>query len=304
MPVATFSIVAFDSHTKDLGVAVQSRYFSVGSVVPWAQAGIGAVATQSFVNVSYGPKGLKLLKRGLTVNEVIAELTRKDKEMDYRQVGIIDAKGNAAAFTGKNCFEWAGAKVGKNFSVQGNILVSEKVVAQMAERFESAEGDLAERLVATLEGGEAAGGDARGRQSASLLVVRNRRGRAGYGDRYIDLRVEDHPDPIRELRRLLGLQRVYLLIDEGDEYVAKGNFRKALSTLEEALRLNARSDDALIDLGIVNMKLGNEAEAVGNFRQVLKLNPKMKHVLRQMPELTSGKGLKVLDKLGLRSEAC
>jgi tetratricopeptide (TPR) repeat protein len=215
-------------------------------------------------------------------------------------VGIIDAKGHAANFTGKKCFKWAGAKIGKNYTVQGNILASEKVVLQMAERFETTEGDLAERLVSALEGGEAAGGDARGRQSASLLVVRKKHGRASYGDRYIDLRVEDHPDPIRELRRLLGLQRVYLLISEGDEHIAKGDFRKARSTLQEALRFNPKSDDALIDLAIANMKLGNEVEAVRAFRKVLKFNPKMEHVLKQMPELTCGKGLEVLARLGLK----
>jgi uncharacterized Ntn-hydrolase superfamily protein len=243
---------------------------------------------------------LKLLRRGLTVSQVIAELTRSDKAKDFRQVGIVDGKGNAAAFTGKKCLEWAGAKSGRNYSVQGNILASERVVSQMAEKFESTEGDLAQRLVSALEGGEKAGGDARGRQSASLLVVRKKHGRASYGDRYIDLRVEDHPDPIRELRRLLALQRVYLLIDEGDEYIAKGKYRKALSTLEEALLLNPDSDDALIDVGIANTKLGKEAEAVEAFKQVLRINPKMERVLRQMPELTSGEGLKVLGRLGLK----
>jgi uncharacterized Ntn-hydrolase superfamily protein len=172
---STFSIAAFDPKTRNLGVAVQSRYFSVGTAVPWAQAQVGAVATQSFVNISYGPRGLKLLKKGLTVKEVIEKLVSKDKSRDYRQLGIIDGKGNPAAYTGTKCLHWAGSKTGKNYTAQGNILANEQVVQNMGKKFETTKSDLADRLVAALEGGQEAGGDARGRQSAALLVVGERK---------------------------------------------------------------------------------------------------------------------------------
>jgi uncharacterized Ntn-hydrolase superfamily protein len=274
--------VAFDPSTKALRVAVQSRYFSVGSVVPWAEAEVGAVATQSFVNVSYGPRGLQLLKEGLTVDEAIARLTGDDEAKEFRQVGIVDSKGNAGAFTGKNCFEWAGSTAGRNFSVQGNILASERVVNAMAESFESTAGEFANRLVAALEAGEAAGGDARGRQSAALLVVRKNIGRAGYGDRYVDLRVEDHPDPIGELKRLLRLHRVYSLIDEGEEKEAKNDFEGALATFREAASLNPAVDDVHVDIGAVLLKLGRRSDAVKAFNEAIRLNPRMKNLIRQV----------------------
>jgi uncharacterized Ntn-hydrolase superfamily protein len=281
--ISTFSIVAFDPSTKDLGVAVHSRYFSVGSVVPWAEADVGAVATQSFVNVSYGPRGLQLLKERLTVDEVIDTLTKGDRERDFRQLGIIDSRGNANAFTGKKCLEWAGSKVGKNYAAQGNILAGEEVVQNMGRKFESTRGDLAEKLVAALEGGDEAGGDARGRQSAALLVVRKGLGRAGYGDKYIDLRVEDHLDPIVELKRLLNLHSVYSLIDDSEEKLTKGDFKTALAALRKAISLNPNIDDAHIDLAIVNLKLDRKKEAISAFKQALRLNPRMKTLIKQLP---------------------
>jgi uncharacterized Ntn-hydrolase superfamily protein len=252
--ISTFSIVAFDSKTKNLGVAVQSRYFSVGTAVPWAQAEVGAIATQSFVNVSYGPRGLRLLKKGLTVNEVIEKLTSKDKSRDYRQLGIIDAKGNAAAYTGTKCLKWAGSKTGKNYTAQGNILANEKVVQKMGKKFETTKSDLSDRLIAALEGGQEAGGDARGRQSAALLVVGERKSKSGYGDRLIDLRVEDHTEPIAELKRLLQLHRVYSLVDEAEEIFTQGNHKKAIATIKKAIELNPNSDDAYVDLGMTYTK--------------------------------------------------
>ena len=281
---STFSIVAFDPVTKDLGVAVQSRYFSVGSVVPWAESGVGAVATQADVNVSYGPRGLQLLKKGLTVEEVIHRLTKDDKERDHRQLGIIASRGNAQAFTGKKCLDWAGSKVGENYAAQGNILAREEVVKNMGKRFESTKGGLAERLVAALEGGEEAGGDVRGRQSAALLVVRKGCGPAGYGDRYIELRVEDHQNPIGELKRLLGLHHAYTLIGQGEDELEKGDFKTALVTLKKAVSLNPKIDDAYIDLGIVNMKLGKKKESVDAFKEAFRLNPNMKTVVKQFPK--------------------
>jgi len=283
--VATFSIVAFDPSTKDLGVAVQSRYFSVGSVVPWAKSEVGAVATQSFVNVSYGPRGLQLLRKGLTVNDIIEKLTGQDKAKDFRQLGLVDSKGNVAAFTGKKCLKWAGSKIGKNYAAQGNILAGEEVVNNMGRRFESADDDLAGKLVAALEGGEKAGGDIRGRQSASLLVVRKGGGRGGYGDRYIDLRVEDHPNPIGELKRLLDLSRVYYLIDESEDQFSAGNLESALSTIRKAISFNPNIDDAHIDLALICLGLERKEEAVRAFKEALHINPKLKRLIKQLPDI-------------------
>ena len=283
--VPTYSIVAYDPSNGDLGVTVQSRYFSVGSIVPWVEADVGAVPTQSFVNVSYGPRGLKLLKEGLGVEEVIRELTGEDEGRELRQLGIVDAKGNAAAYTGEKCLKWAGSKTGDCYSAQGNILVSERVVQSMAQTFESVEGDLASRLVSALDAGEKAGGDARGRQSAALLVVRKDAGRGGYGDKLVDLRVEDDPDPVRELKRLMELHRAYYLIDEGESRFAENEPEVAISFIEKALEITPNSDDAYIDLGLMHLKLGQVDEAVRAFKKALVINPKLAVVIKQLPEL-------------------
>jgi uncharacterized Ntn-hydrolase superfamily protein len=211
--VSTFSIVALDPRTGELGVAVQSRFFGVGSVVPWARAGVGAVATQSYANTRYGPEGLALLAAGRTPEEALRALTAADPEAARRQAGMVDARGRVAAFTGTNCHAWAGHFTGTNFCVQGNLLAGEGVVAAMAAAFDAARargaGGLAEWLVAALEAGQAAGGDRRGQQSAALLVVRAGGGYGGQNDRFVDLRVEDHPAPITELARLLAKHREF-----------------------------------------------------------------------------------------------
>jgi uncharacterized Ntn-hydrolase superfamily protein len=204
--VNTFSIVAHDPEKKEWGIAVASKYLAVGSAVPFAKAGVGAVATQAFVNVTYGSRGLELLAEGKTAGEVIKELTEADKSKESRQVGIIDGKGNVASFTGKKCNAWAGHKAGKHYTCQGNILAGEEVITKMAEAFEKAEGPLAWRMMAALEAGDEAGGDKRGKQSAAILVVRERGGPNGFSDRLIDLRVDDHKDPIPELARILALR--------------------------------------------------------------------------------------------------
>ncbi len=207
---STFSIVACDPKAGELGIAVESKFLSVGAVVPWAAAGVGAIATQAWANTSYGPRGLRLLKQGLTPKQVAAKLTAGDEHADLRQFGIVDARGRAATYTGKGCFEWAGGVTGKNYTAQGNILVGPQVVEALARAFEATGGDLANRLVTALAAGQAAGGDRRGQESAALLVVRPQGGYAGFNDRYIDLRVDDHPQPIEELKRLLDLHRIYL----------------------------------------------------------------------------------------------
>lgn len=209
--VHTLSIVAFDPKTGDLGVAVESKYFGVGSVVPWAKAGVGAVATQSLAKVGYGPDGLALMEQGKSAPDALATLLAKDERREVRQVGMIDAHGHAASHTGAECIAWAGNRVGEHFTVQGNLLAGEEVVKAMAEAFEKArvsgEGELAEWMMRALEAGQAAGGDRRGQQSAAILVVRANGGPGGDNDRYVDLRVEDHAQPIVELGRLLQLHR-------------------------------------------------------------------------------------------------
>ena len=206
-PVATFSIVGYDPETGALGIAVQSKFFAVGSVVPWAEAGVGAIATQSWANTTYGPNGLKLLKSGLSAEQALERLTADDPGHATRQVGIVDAKGNVANYTGDECNEWAGAVSGKNYTAQGNILAGEEVVKAMGSAYEETEGELADKLMAALFAGQAAGGDTRGQQSAALLVVQARSGYGGFNDRYIDLRVDDAEKPIEELQRLLEIHK-------------------------------------------------------------------------------------------------
>jgi uncharacterized Ntn-hydrolase superfamily protein len=204
--VNTFSIAAYDPDKQEWGVAVASKYLAVGAVVPWAKAGVGAVATQAAVNISFGPKGLELLGQGKSAAEVVKLLTEEDKGRDYRQLGVVDAKGEAATFSGEKCNAWAGGKSGKFYTCQGNILAGEKVIDAMAEAFEKTKGPLAWKLMAALDAGDQAGGDKRGKQSAALLVVRDKAGPNGISDRYLDFRVDDHKDPVPELARILALR--------------------------------------------------------------------------------------------------
>jgi uncharacterized Ntn-hydrolase superfamily protein len=205
--VATFSIVGFDPETKEWGVAVQSKFVAVGAVCPWAKAGVGAISTQSYANTSFGPRGLDLLAAGKSAQEVLDILLASDPGREKRQVGIVDSRGNAATFTGSECHDWAGGVTGENYTAQGNILVSEETVQAMARTFETSEGPLAERLLAALEAGQNAGGDARGQQAAALLVVQEGAGYGGFNDVKIDLRVDDHPTPITELQRIYQVHR-------------------------------------------------------------------------------------------------
>jgi uncharacterized Ntn-hydrolase superfamily protein len=212
----TFSIVGFDPDNGDLGVAVASRFPCVGAVVPWATAGIGAVATQSWANTAFGPEGLALIEGGATAQAALDALIRDDEGRDDRQVGVVDARGGSATFTGATCMDWAGGTTGESatgsFATQGNILTGPDVVDELARAFAETGGDLCDRLLAALEAGDAAGGDRRGRQSAALLVVREGGGYEGRNDRYIDLRVDDHADPIRELRRIFEVWDDQMLI--------------------------------------------------------------------------------------------
>src|SRR5213592_463519 len=211
---STFSIVGFDPKTKDLGVAVESRFVAVGAVVPFAQAGVGAVATQSYANTTFGPKALGMMKQRVAPKDVLQRLVKADKEAARRQVGIVDARGRPASYTGKECFPWAGHLVGQHYACQGNLLAGADVVKGMGQAFERTQGDLPVRLLAALSAGQRAGGDKRGQQSAALLVVRERGGYGGLNDRWIDIRVDDHPAPIEELVRIFNVYDVTLLTRE------------------------------------------------------------------------------------------
>ena len=219
--VATYSIAACDLERREWGVAVQSKFLAVGAVVGWAEAETGAVATQAYANPRYGPDGLALLRSGLAAEEVVERLTEADEGRADRQLGVVDRDGGSASYTGSACFDWAGGRTGRGYAAQGNILVSEATVDALADTFESSTGaPLAERLLACLAAAQRAGGDRRGQQSASLLVVRRGGGYAGLGDAVVDLRVDDHREPIAELARLFGLHQLLFGETPEEEWIA------------------------------------------------------------------------------------
>lgn len=221
--IRTFSIVGFDPETKDLGVAVASKFIAVGVFVPWAKANVGAIATQALANISYGPRGLELLAKGYNAKRVLEMLISDDPLKEERQVGIVDSKGETAAFTGSKCYEYAGHIIGNGYTVQGNILTGSEVLESMASAFEKTKGELVDKLLAALEAGDKAGGDRRGKQSAAILVVREKGGYGGYTDRYVDLRVDDHPEPVQELKRLFKIWELILLTREDPNDVVNKN---------------------------------------------------------------------------------
>jgi uncharacterized Ntn-hydrolase superfamily protein len=236
-PVHTYSIVARDATTGELGVAVQSHWFSVGSVVTWAEAGVGAVATQSFAEPAYGPRGLALMRSGLSAAQALSALLSADPAQGVRQIAFVDASGNVAVHTGAQCIEHAGHKQGKGYSVQANMMLNDKVVPAMARAYESTRGDLAERLMAALEAGQAAGGDIRGKQSAAMLIVKGKSSGQPWKDRVLELRVEDHATPVIEMRRLLTMQRAYEHMNAGDVAIEQGRMKDALQHYRSASRL-------------------------------------------------------------------
>ncbi|NWF89573.1 MAG: DUF1028 domain-containing protein [Ignavibacteriaceae bacterium] len=233
----TYSIVAYDPETGDMGVAVQSHWFSVGTIVSWGEAGVGVVATQSFVNPSFGPRGLEMLKQGKTPQQIVDELIASDEGREFRQLAVLDAKGNASSFTGKKCIQPAGNIVGDGFSVQANLMANDKVWPAMAEAFKNSKGPLAERMLTALEAAENAGGDIRGKQSAALLVVRGKSTGKIWDDRLVDLRVDDNPEPLVELRRLLKVHRAYEHMNNGDLAVEKNDMEKAMLEYSAAMQM-------------------------------------------------------------------
>ncbi|HTM57496.1 MAG TPA: DUF1028 domain-containing protein, partial [Candidatus Udaeobacter sp.] len=257
----TFSIVARDPATGEMGVAVQSHYFSVGPVVPWAEAGVGAVATQSLVLIDYGPNGLALMKQGMTANEALDSLVKADAHNEGRQVAMVDAKGNVAAYTGKNAIPFCGHRTGHQFSCQANLMASDRVWPAMAEAYEKAQGDLAERMMQALEAGQKAGGDIRGMQSAAILIVKAQSTGKPWNDVVMNLRVEDSPQPLRELRRLMKLRRAYDLEDQGDNFISEKKTAEALKAYEEASKLAPEVVELKFWAAISMYTNGREAEA-------------------------------------------
>jgi uncharacterized Ntn-hydrolase superfamily protein len=275
-PVSTFSIVGRDPSTGELGVAVASRFFAVGSVVPWAKADVGAIATQSYANTSFGWRGLELLGKGMTPQAALDELLKNDDHPQQRQVGIVAANGRSATYTGKECLNWAGGRSGPNYAIQGNILTGEAVVDTMEKIFLKAEGTLASRLYAALMAGDAAGGDSRGRQSAALLVVKAGAGYGGYTDRAIDIRVDDAPDPLKELGRLLDLAQVNYSWNEAWTLFTEKKYAEALPVMERAGRLTPSNAEVLYDLAVIRLAAGEKVEALDALEKALGLNPLLK----------------------------
>lgn len=273
---ATFSIVARDPKTGELGVAVASRFFSVGSVVPYADAKAGVVATQANANVGYGPRGLELLARGANAEETLKVLLRGDATPNGRQVGIVAADGTSATYTGPECTAWAGGRRGENYAVQGNILAGEAVVVAMEKAFLETKGTLARRMYAALAAGDAAGGDSRGRQSAVLIVVKEGAGFNGGNDRAIDIRVDDHADPFRELGRLLDYAEMNYAWNLAWTAFTHKRFAEALDAQNRAAALAPENAEVLYDLAVIRLANGNKADALQALEKALRLNPKLK----------------------------
>lgn len=274
----TYSIVAYDPVTGDMGVAVQSHWFSVGTVVSWGEAGVGVVATQSFANVSFGPRALELLKQGKTPQEVIDELISTDEGRDFRQLAVLDAKGNAASFTGKKCIQPAGNIVGEGFSVQANLMANDKVWPAMAEAFKNSTGPLAERMLIALEAAENAGGDIRGRQSAALLVVRGKSTGKVWEDRLVDLRVDDNPEPLVELRRLLKVHRAYEHMNNGDLAVEKNDMETAMKEYSTAMEMFPENLEMKYWTAITLANNGKFDEALPMLKDVFSQNKNWKEL--------------------------
>lgn len=285
-PVATYSIVARDAETGEMGVAVQSHWFSVGAIVPWAEAGVGAVATQSFVDPGYGPLGLELMRAGRSAPQALEALVSTDTDEAVRQVAMVDARGEVAAHTGSRAIHAAGHHVGDGYSTQANLMERPTVWDAMARAYESSSGDLAERLLAALEAAQAEGGDIRGRQSAAILVVSAVPTGAPWADRRFDLRVEDHPEPVRELRRLVRLQRAYLELNEGDERVTDDDLDGAMQAYGRAMELvpdSATNGEAPFWVGVTLAASGRVDEAIPYLRRAHAQDERWAELVTRLP---------------------
>jgi uncharacterized Ntn-hydrolase superfamily protein len=282
-PVHTYSIVARDPATGQMGVAVQSHWFSVGALVPWAEPGVGAVATQSFVDPSYGPLGLALLRAGKAAPEALAGLLAADEQRDVRQVAVVDGEGRVAAHTGKRCIAAAGQFVGKGFSVQANLMANDKVWPAMAGAFTTTHGDLAERMLAALEAAQAVGGDIRGQQSAALLVVSGKPSGRPWADRIFDLRVDDSPRPLEELRRLVGVARAYNHMNAGDLAVERKDLAAAEREYGAAAKLLPDSAEVVYWYAVALAGNGQVERALPLFARAFALDPAWRQLTPRLP---------------------
>jgi uncharacterized Ntn-hydrolase superfamily protein len=274
--VATYSIVARDPDTGEMGVAVQSHWFSVGSIVSWGEAGVGVVATQSFVNPAFGPDGLELLKSGMTADKVVDLLISEDDGRDVRQLAIIDVNGNVKSYTGKNCIPGAGNIVGENYSVQANLMLNDKVPGAMSKAFEESEGPLAERLMVALFAAQEVGGDIRGKQSAAILVVKGKSTGKVWEDRLIDLRVEDNPEPLKELNRLLKVHRAYGHMNAGDLAVEHGDMELAMNEYATAEEMFPENEEMIYWHAVTLATNGDVEASLPLFKDVFKKNENWK----------------------------
>lgn len=274
--ICTFSIAARDSVTGELGVAVASRFFAVGTVVPWASADAGAVATQSFANTSFGPRGLDMLRKGMTPDEVLKELLKNDDNPEQRQVGIVSKDGKSVTYTGSKCLAWAGGRSGRNYAVQGNILTGEDVVVNMEKAFLSTKGTLADRMYAALMAGDKAGGDSRGKQSAALIVVKDKAGYGGYNDRAIDIRVDDSKEPFKELGRLLNYAQMNYAWNEGWTLFTEKKPQEALPYMDHAVSLMPDNPELLYDYAVIQLAAGKKEQSLATLKKAISLNPKLK----------------------------
>jgi uncharacterized Ntn-hydrolase superfamily protein len=281
----TFSIVARDPKTGEMGVAVQSHWFSVGSSVTWGEAGVGVVATQSFIDPGYGVKGLELMRKGVPASDALNELVRADPQRHGRQVAFLDAQGRVAAYSGSSAIAAAGHYVGSAFAVQANMMANDRVWPAMAEAFQKTEGELVDRLLAALDAAQAQGGDIRGRQSAAILIVRGKStGRPWAGaDRVFDLRVEDHSEPLVELRRLVRLQRAYAHANRGDELMTEKKVEEALNEYAAAERIAPEIVELPFWHAVTLVGVGREAEAVPIFKAVFAKEPVWADLLPRLP---------------------
>ncbi|MBN1109738.1 MAG: DUF1028 domain-containing protein [Methanomassiliicoccales archaeon] len=270
--VHTYSIIARDERTGEIGIGVQSHWFSVGTDVPWALAGLGAVVTQSFTNPAFGPEGLRLLSDGRSPKEAVETMVSNDEGRDFRQLALMDARGNAHAYTGRRCVAEAGHLCGDNYSVQANMMLNDSVWGAMADSFESSDGPIAERIMNSLEAAERAGGDVRGRQSAALVVVRGKSTGKIWRDRVVDLRVDDHREPLKELNRLLRVHRAYESMNAGDAAMEKGDMPSALEHYSQAETLYPENEEMVFWFAVGLANNGRFEESVPHFEQAFARN--------------------------------
>ncbi len=284
-PLHTYSIVARDPATGQLGVAVQSHWFSVGSLVTWAEAGVGAVATQSFIDPAYGPLGLQLMRAGKTARQALAAVLAADPGEAVRQVAMIDAQGHVAAHTGSKCIPAAGHFVGENFSVQANLMLNERVWPAMAEAYQNTSGDLANKMLAALEAAQAAGGDIRGKQSAAILIVSGTNTGRPWADRIMDLRVEDHPEPLKELRRLMHVHRAYQHMNAGDLAVEHNDMDMALAEYGAAQKMMPDNLEMAYWTAVALVNAGRLDDSLPLFRKVFAADPNWAALTPRLPQV-------------------